>query len=283
MSETRCAVGLGASHPRPRRAPVHRLRDHYGLTQIVVDPSRLPSRRRDGARRMGDPHRRRGEGEDGGRPSTRSCRRRGRGLRTRDRGAGSGEGTAAAGLRRARVSEDVRLRYRFSTCVARRSTATSCDARRWWPRCAAAWNEIGFNEFQTPILTASSPEGGARLLVPHRASTTACFTRCRRHPAVQQLLMMSGFDRYFQIAPASRRGSARRSLLRRVLPARPRDELRRAGGYLPDDGAGDPGHLRGFADGKPVSQTFRRIPYADSIRRYGSDKPDLRKPIEMQR
>lgn len=179
--------------------------------------------------------------------------------------------------------EDVRLRYRFLDLrretlhrnIMRRTQVVASMRRRM--------NEIGFNEFQTPILTASSPEGARDFLVPSRLHNGMFYALPQAPQQYKQLLMMSGFDRYFQIAPCFRDEDPRAD---RFYGEFYQLDLEMSFVEQEDIFQTMEPVIRGifeeFADGKPVSQTFRRIPYADSIRRYGSDKPDLRNPIEMQ-
>ena len=141
----------------------------------------------------------------------------------------------------------------------------------------------GFLEYQTPILTASSPEGARDFLVPSRLHPGKFYALPQAPQQFKQLLMVSGFDRYFQIAPCFRDEDLRadRSLEFYQLDV----EM----SFVTQEdvfGAIEPvmhGVFEKFAEGKRVSSyPFTRIPYRESIAKYGSDKPDLRNPIEMQ-
>jgi aspartyl-tRNA synthetase len=141
----------------------------------------------------------------------------------------------------------------------------------------------GFTEFQTPILTASSPEGARDFLVPSRTHNGKFYALPQAPQQFKQLLMVAGFDRYFQIAPCFRDEDARadRSLEFYQLDV----EM----SFVTQDdvfNAIEPvlhGVFEEFADGKSVTPyPFPRIPYRTSIAKYGSDKPDLRNPIEMR-
>jgi aspartyl-tRNA synthetase len=141
----------------------------------------------------------------------------------------------------------------------------------------------GFLEFQTPILTASSPEGARDFLVPSRLHPTQFYALPQAPQQFKQLLMVSGFDRYFQIAPCFRDEDLRadRSLEFYQLDV----EM----SFVTQEdvfAAIEPvmhGVFEEFSDGKPVTPyPFPRIPYRESIAKYGTDKPDLRNPIQMQ-
>jgi len=141
----------------------------------------------------------------------------------------------------------------------------------------------GFLEYQTPILTASSPEGARDFLVPSRLHAGKFYALPQAPQQFKQLLMVSGFDRYFQIAPCFRDEDLRadRSLEFYQLDV----EM----SFVTQEdvfAAIEPvmhGVFEEFADGKAVdSYPFIRIPYREAIAKYGSDKPDLRNPIEMQ-
>ena len=141
----------------------------------------------------------------------------------------------------------------------------------------------GFLEYQTPILTASSPEGARDFLVPSRLHPSKFYALPQAPQQFKQLLMVAGFDRYFQIAPCFRDEDLRadRSLEFYQLDV----EM----SFVTQDdvfAAIEPvmhGVFEEFADGKSVTPyPFPRIPYRDSIAWYGTDKPDLRNPIKMQ-
>jgi aspartyl-tRNA synthetase len=179
--------------------------------------------------------------------------------------------------------EDVRLKYRFLDL--RRETLHKNIMTR--TRVIAAMrrrmNEIGFTEFQTPILTASSPEGARDFLVPSRLHQGEFYALPQAPQIYKQLLMVSGFDRYFQIAPCFRDEDPRADRFYGEFY-----QLDLEMSFVEQDeilGTMEPvlrGIFEEFAEGKPVTPSFRRIPYDESIRTYGSDKPDLRNPIEMQ-
>jgi aspartyl-tRNA synthetase len=141
----------------------------------------------------------------------------------------------------------------------------------------------GFTEFQTPILTASSPEGARDFLVPSRIHPGKFYALPQAPQQFKQLLMVAGFDRYFQIAPCFRDEDLRadRSLEFYQLDV----EM----SFVTQEdvfAAIEPvlhGVFEQFKGTKTVSAyPFVRIPYRESIAKYGTDKPDLRNPIEMQ-
>ena len=141
----------------------------------------------------------------------------------------------------------------------------------------------GFLEYQTPILTASSPEGARDFLVPSRLHPSKFYALPQAPQQFKQLLMVSGFDRYFQIAPCFRDEDLRadRSLEFYQLDV----EM----SFVTQEdvfAAIEPvmhGVFEEFANGKPVTPyPFPRIPYRECMAKYGTDKPDLRNPIVMQ-
>jgi aspartyl-tRNA synthetase len=143
--------------------------------------------------------------------------------------------------------------------------------------------EQGFTEFQTPILTASSPEGARDFLVPSRLHPSRFYALPQAPQQFKQLLMVAGFDRYFQIAPCFRDEDLRadRSLEFYQL------DVEMSFVTQEDVFAAIEPVLHGvfteFANGKTVSPyPFTRIPFREAIAKYGSDKPDLRNPLVMQ-
>ncbi|KQT50772.1 aspartate--tRNA(Asp/Asn) ligase [Aureimonas sp. Leaf454] len=178
--------------------------------------------------------------------------------------------------------EDVRLKYRFLDLrretlhknIVRRTEIIAAMRRRM--------GEAAFTEFSTPILTASSPEGARDFLVPSRIHQGTFYALPQAPQQYKQLIMMSGFDRYFQIAPCFRDEDPRADRLPGEFY-----QLDVEMSFVEQEDifqTMEPvirGIFEDFADGKPVTQSFERIPYAEAIRKYGSDKPDLRNPIEM--
>lgn len=181
--------------------------------------------------------------------------------------------------------EDVRLRYRFVDLrrerihqnIMLRSNVIASLRRRM--------NDQGFTEFQTPILTASSPEGARDYLVPSRVHPGKFYALPQAPQMFKQLLMVAGFDKYFQIAPCFRDEDAR-------ADRSPGEfyQLDFEMSFVTQEDvfqAIEPvlhGVFEEFADwqgrGRQVSPLpFKRIPYRESMLKYGSDKPDLRNPI----
>ncbi len=179
--------------------------------------------------------------------------------------------------------EETRLRYRFLDLrrdrihrnILKRAAIISSVRRRMV--------EAGFFEFQTPILTASSPEGARDFLVPSRLHPGKFYALPQAPQQFKQLIMVAGFDRYFQIAPCFRDEDARAD---RSPGEFYQLDIEMSFVEQEDVFAAVEPVLRGlfeeFADGKRVTQDFPRIAYADAIRKYGSDKPDLRNPIVMR-
>jgi len=144
-------------------------------------------------------------------------------------------------------------------------------------------NELGFVEYQTPTLTASSPEGARDFLVPSRRHPGKFYALPQAPQQFKQLIMVSGFDRYFQIAPCFRDEDARAD---RSPGEFYQLDLEMSFVTQEDVFAAVEPVMRGvfeeFAEGKSVTKVFPRIPYREAIEKYGTDKPDLRNPIIMQ-
>src|ERR1051326_7350441 len=178
------------------------------------------------------------------------------------------------------IPEELRLRYRFLDLrreemhrnIVLRSNVISSIRRRMI--------EAGFNEIQTPILTSSSPEGARDYLVPSRKHHGKFYALPQAPQQFKQLLMVAGFDRYFQIAPCFRDEDARADRspgefyqLDVGLSFVTRDEI---------FASIEPvlyGVFKEFSDWQVTPPPFPRIPYTESMMKYGSDKPDLRNPL----
>ncbi len=179
--------------------------------------------------------------------------------------------------------EDIRLKYRFLDLRRETLHANIIKRSQIVSAMRNKMNEAQFTEFQTPILTASSPEGARDFLVPSRIHPGSFYALPQAPQQFKQLIMMSGFDRYFQIAPCFRDEDPRADRLPGEFY-----QLDLEMSFVEQDDvleAIEPvirSVFEDFAEGKPVTQKFRRIPYHESIRKYGSDKPDLRNPIEME-
>lgn len=179
--------------------------------------------------------------------------------------------------------EDLRLQYRFLDL--RRETLHENIMRRLAviKSMRRRMEDAGFFEFSTPILTASSPEGARDFLVPSRLHVGKFYALPQAPQIYKQLLMVSGFDRYFQIAPCFRDEDPRADRLPGEFY-----QLDVEMSFVEQEeifSTMEPiirGVFEEFAEGRKVTETFPRIAYDDAIAKYGSDKPDLRNPIEMQ-
>ncbi|GIL03274.1 MAG: aspartate--tRNA ligase [Alphaproteobacteria bacterium] len=179
--------------------------------------------------------------------------------------------------------EDIRLRYRFLDLRRETMHANIMTRQRIIASMRRRMSEAGFNEFQTPILTASSPEGARDFLVPARLHPGKFYALPQAPQIYKQLLMVSGFDKYFQIAPCFRDEDPRADRFYGEFY-----QLDVEMSFVTQDdilGLMEPilrGVFEEFAGGKPVTPSFPRIPYDEAISKYGTDKPDLRNPIVMQ-
>lgn len=179
--------------------------------------------------------------------------------------------------------EDIRLKYRFLDLRRETLRANIMKRSAIIAKMRSEMANAGFNEFSTPILTASSPEGARDFLVPSRIHPGKFYALPQAPQQYKQLLMVSGFDKYFQIAPCFRDEDPRADRLPGEFY-----QLDLEMSFVTQDdvlSTVEPvmrNVLEAFAEGKPVTESFPRIAYADAIRKYGSDKPDLRNPIEMQ-
>jgi len=260
------------------------LRDHYGLTQVVADPDSpafklAETLRSEWVVRI-----------DG------NVRKRPDGTENRDLPTGQVEVyieeievLGAAGelpmpvFGEQEYPEDIRLTYRFldlrrehlhNNIMLRGAVIDSLRTRM---------KASGFFEFQTPILTASSPEGARDYLVPSRIHPGKFYALPQAPQQFKQLIMIAGFDRYFQIAPCFRDEDAR-------ADRSPGEfyQLDLEMSFVTQQDVFDAvepvirGVFEEFGKGKAVTPKFPMIPYAEALRKYGTDKPDLRNPIVMQ-
>lgn len=179
--------------------------------------------------------------------------------------------------------EDLRLKYRFLDLRREKLHSNIILRSQVISEIRNLMNSQGFMEFQTPILTASSPEGARDFLVPSRLHPGKFYALPQAPQQFKQLLMVSGFDRYFQIAPCFRDEDAR-------ADRSPGEfyQLDIEMSFVTQDevfSAIEPvmyGVFKKFSNNKKITDApFPRIRYADSMLKYGSDKPDLRNPIEI--
>ena len=260
------------------------LRDHYGLTQIVIDPA-------SSAFKMAEKVRSewviRVDGEVQPRPAGTENHELPTGLIE----IAASEITVHSEARElplpvfgdTEYPEDIRLKYRFLDLRRERIHNNIMKRGAIIDSLRARMKGQGFFEFQTPILTASSPEGARDYLVPSRVHPGKFYALPQAPQQFKQLLMMSGFDRYFQIAPCFRDEDAR-------ADRSPGEfyQLDIEMSFVTQEDvfeAVEPvlrGVFEEFGGGLPVTQKFPHIAFKDSIRWYGTDKPDLRNPIKMQ-
>ena len=179
--------------------------------------------------------------------------------------------------------EETRLRYRYLDLrreamqdnMKLRSDVVASIRRRMWDK--------GFREYQTPIITASSPEGARDFLVPSRLHPGKFYALPQAPQQFKQLIMASGYDKYFQIAPCFRDEDPR-------ADRSPTDfyQLDMEMSFVTQQDVFDTiqpviaGVFEEFGGGRKVDQTWEQISYKDAALWYGTDKPDLRNPIKMQ-
>jgi aspartyl-tRNA synthetase len=183
----------------------------------------------------------------------------------------------------AETPEDMRLTYRFLDLRRERMHANIMLRAQVIASIRRRMQEQGFTEFQTPILTADSPEGARPYYVPSRLHPGEFYALPQAPQQFKQILMVAGFDRYFQIAPCFRDEASRAD---RAPGEFYQLDLEMSFVTQEDVFAAVEPVLHGvfeeFGGSRKVSPApFRRIPYAEALLRYASDKPDLRNPIVM--
>ena len=179
--------------------------------------------------------------------------------------------------------EEVRLKYRFLDLRNRHIHNNIVLRSKILSYLRSQMEDMGFLEIQTPILTASSPEGARDYLVPSRKHKGKFYALPQAPQQFKQLLMASGFDRYFQIAPCFRDEDARQDrspgefyqLDFEMSFATQEDVFAVAEQVVYNT-------FTKFSDKEVSKPPFRRITFADAMLKYGSDKPDLRNPLEIK-
>ena len=177
--------------------------------------------------------------------------------------------------------EDIRLKYRFVDLRRERVHANIMLRNKVIQSLRRRMTDPGFSEFQTPILGASSPEGARDYLVPSRLHAGRFYALPQAPQMFKQLLMVAGFDRYFQIAPCFRDEDLRADRSPEFY------QLDFEMSFVTQEDVFNTiepvlaGVFEEFSGGKSVTPAgeFPRIPYAEAILKYGSDKPDLRNPV----
>lgn len=180
--------------------------------------------------------------------------------------------------------EELRLKYRFLDLRKEKLHQNIMLRSKVIAAMRRLMIEQGFTEFQTPILTASSPEGARDFLVPSRINPGKFYALPQAPQQFKQLLMVSGFDRYFQIAPCFRDEDPRADRspgefyqLDMEMSFATQDDVFKAIEHVMS------GVFNEFGNGKKVDQApYKRIPFRESMVKYGNDKPDLRNPLIIQ-
>ena len=261
------------------------MRDHYGMTQCVVDPDSpaFPAAeklRAETVIRVDGMSRKRPEGTGNAEMATGQIELYVREIEV----LGPAGDLPLPVFGDQPYPEDTRLRYRFLDLRRERLHRNIMLRTKIVDSMRTRMKGQGFSEFQTPILTASSPEGARDFLVPSRIHPGKFYALPQAPQQYKQLLMMAGFDRYFQIAPCFRDEDPRADRLPgefyqldvEMSFVEQEDVLSTMEAVIR-------GVFEEFANGKAVTPSpWPRIPYAESMRKYGSDKPDLRNPLVMQ-
>ncbi|MEO0912558.1 MAG: aspartate--tRNA ligase [Pseudomonadota bacterium] len=260
------------------------LRDHYGMTQILADPdspvfSEVEKVRSEWVIRIDGEVKQRDEALINPNIPTGEVEVFIRDLEV----LGAAEELPLPVFGDLEYPEETRLKYRFLDLrreslhenIVMRSKVIASLRQRMVAQ--------GFTEYQTPILTASSPEGARDFLVPSRLHPGKFYALPQAPQQFKQLIMVAGFDRYFQIAPCFRDEDPRADrspgefyqLDMEMSFATQEDVFQVIEPVMR-------GVFEEFGKGRPVTPDFPRIPYREAMLKYGSDKPDLRNPLEMQ-
>ncbi|HEY1364406.1 MAG TPA: aspartate--tRNA ligase [Xanthobacteraceae bacterium] len=257
------------------------LRDHYGLTQVVADPdspsfSQAERLHAEWVVRVDGKVRKRPAGTDNAELATGAVEVYASDIEV----LGPAVELPMPVFGDQEYPEDIRLRYRFLDLRRERLHRNIMLRGAVIDSIRRRMKAQGFFEFQTPILTASSPEGARDYLVPSRLHPGKFYALPQAPQQFKQLIMVAGFDRYFQIAPCFRDEDAR-------ADRSPGEfyQLDLEMSFVTQQDVFDAVEpvMRGvfgeFSGGKPVTPKFPQIPYQDALLKYGSDKPDLRNPL----
>src|SRR5581483_3394448 len=260
------------------------LRDHYGLTQVVADPDSPAFKTAEKLRsewvvRVDGFVRKRPDGTENPELPTGQVEVFAKDIEV----LSQAEELPLPVFGDQEYPEEIRLKYRFLDLRRDRIHANIIKRGQIIDSIRRRMKAEGFFEFQTPILTASSPEGARDFLVPSRLHPGKFYALPQAPQQFKQLTMIAGFDRYFQIAPCFRDEDAR-------ADRSPGEfyQLDIEMSFVTQDDVFDAvepvirGVFEEFSEGKPVTAKFPKIPYATALREYGTDKPDLRNPIKMQ-
>ena len=177
-------------------------------------------------------------------------------------------------------SEEIRLKYRFLDLRRKKIHQNIILRSKVISFIRSEMNKLGFLEFQTPILTSSSPEGARDFLVPSRLNPGKFYALPQAPQQFKQLIMVSGFDKYFQIAPCFRDEDARADrspgefyqLDLEMSFVEQQDVFEVVEKLMVNV-------FKNFSDKKLLFETFPKISYSDAMLKFGSDKPDLRNPL----
>lgn len=181
-----------------------------------------------------------------------------------------------------KVSEDVRLKYRFLDLRNPKVHENIVIRSKAFDFLRNKMKELGFLEITTPIITSSSPEGARDFIIPSRKHKGKFYALPQAPQQFKQLLMASGFDKYFQLAPCFRDEDGRSDRLvgefyqldMEMAYANQEDIMEVAETVFP-------AFFKEFGKRKVTEGHFKRIPYKESMLKYGTDKPDLRNPLEI--
>ncbi|MBM6596106.1 aspartate--tRNA ligase [Microvirga pudoricolor] len=257
------------------------LRDHYGMTQCVVDPDSPAFKLAETARsewviRIDGKVRKRPAGTENAELPTGTVEV----YITDMEVLGPADELPMPVFGDQDYPEETRLKYRYLDLRREKLHANIMKRGAIVDSLRTRMKQTGFFEFTTPILTASSPEGARDFLVPSRIHPGQFYALPQAPQQFKQLIMISGFDRYFQIAPCFRDEDPRADRLPgefyqldvEMSFVTQEDVFQAMEPVIRDT-------FKEFADGKPVTDVFPRIPYFESMLKYGSDKPDLRNPL----